>query len=106
MFKRSNKYEIELYYGYEESSYGIYHAFEAVGMDDEVDSDEMEKDLAMMLDCVEENDDGKEEISNRFNYNSMFISLPESTVAQIKADAIREYLESQKKEFEYNRGLM
>ena len=93
---RSNTYEIELYYGYEESTYGIYHAFEAVGKDDEVDSDEMKKDLAMMLDCVDEDDDGKETISDRFNYNSMFIALPESTVAQIKADAIKEYLEQQK----------
>lgn len=93
--KRS-EYEIELYYGYEESTYGIYHAFEAVGKEDEVDSDKMGKELAEILDCVDEDDDGEETISDRFNYNSMFIALPESTVAQIKADAIKEYLESLK----------
>jgi hypothetical protein len=95
IMKRS-EYEIELYYGYEESTYGIYHAFEAVGKDDEVDSDKMAKGLAMMLDCIDVNDDDEEEISDRFNCNSMFIALPESTVAQIKADAIKEYLENLK----------
>lgn len=94
MINRSDKYEVELYYGYEESTYGIYHAFEAVGKDDDVDSDEMAKDLAMMLDCVEVNDDDEEEISDRFNCNSMFIALPQSVVDQIKADAIKEYLEN------------
>lgn len=97
MINRSNKYEIELFYGYEESPYGIYHAFEAVGMDDDLDSCDMEKELAQALDCIEVEDSGEEVVSDRFNYNSMFIALPQSVVDQIKADAIKEYLENQKK---------
>lgn len=97
--KRSDKYEIELYYGYEESTYGIYHAFEAVSKNDKVDSDEMARALAEDLDCIEVNDDNEEEISDRFNYNSMFIALPQSVVDQIKADAIKEYRENQKTDF-------
>lgn len=105
MIKRSD-YKVELYYGYEETDCGIYHAFEAVGIGDGVDSDEMCNDLAMSLDCLEINDYNEEVLSERFNCDSMLIALPQSVVDQIKSDAIKEYLESQKKEFGYNRGLM
>lgn len=42
--------------------------------------------------CSEVNDD-------RFDYNLMPVQLPDSLVERIKADAVKEYLESQRGEF-------
>ena len=95
MSKRSN-YEVELFYAWEESPYGTYHAFEAVGMDENADSDEMARELAAVLDCVSYSDEEGEIISDNFHCNSMFIALPQSVIDQIKADAIKEYLENSK----------
>lgn len=80
------KYEIMLYYGYENNESGIYHAFEAVGPNEDIDDDEMGAQLAGALDL--DADD------SRFAFNAMHIKLPESVVERIKADAVKEYLET------------
>lgn len=76
-------YQINLFYGYEEGECGIYHAFEAADPDAEINEDAMEKRLAEMLQ-VEPQDDS-------FNWDSMYIALPDSVVERIKNDAIMQF---------------
>ena len=84
----SDKYKVELFYGYEEHEQGIFHAFDAVMPQANVDDDAIVAKLAEQLDCTLEDD--------RFNWNSMYISLPEELVAKIKADAVKEYKDNAK----------
>ena len=85
-------YKIELFYGYEEGECGIYHAFEIA--DPEVNSDEdMQEQLANALELKSD--------SPSFTWDSMYLRLPDTLIARIKADAVKEYLagkESQKNE--------
>lgn len=78
----SENYQAELYYGFHETDTGIYHAFEAVDPAAIADSDMVAERLAELLDTTV-NDD-------RFDYNFMLISIPDSLVERIKEDAIRE----------------
>lgn len=77
-------YNVELYYGYEESESGIYHAFEAADSSNPAITDDMGRNLAEMLDISPD--------SENFNWDHMPIAIPDSVVAKIKADAINEYL--------------
>lgn len=77
-------YQVGLYYGFQETEDGTYHAFEATDSESVVD-DNMAERLAELLDTTV-NDD-------RFDYNLMPVRLPDSLVERIKADAIKEYLE-------------
>ena len=83
-----SKYQIELFYGFEEAECGIFHAFEAVdpdvGHDDAVIAEELAEQLDTEPDCY------------RFSCDSMYIDLPESLISRIKADAVREYIEGVK----------
>ena len=79
------QYQIELFYGYEEGECGIYHAFEAVDPAAANDEDMQEK-LANTL--------GIETDGPNFNWDIMYIRLPDTVVAKIKADAVKEYLAS------------
>jgi len=74
-------YQINLYYGYEEHECGIFHSFQAESPAAKINTDTMRKDLAAQLDL-----DADDE---RFNWNSMYINLPDSVVAKIQADTIR-----------------
>ena len=76
-------YHVMLYYGYEENECGIFHSFEAVDLNGEIDSEEMRRSLAESLDI--DHDD------NRFNFGSMEVKIPKSVVAKITADALRSY---------------
>ena len=81
----NKSYNIELVYGYEDSTCGIYHSF--IALDPEVmeGREQIEEELMEDLDCSEEDlEDGT------FNYDSMDIALPETLVAKIKADALAE----------------
>lgn len=80
-------YQIKLYYGYEESECGIYHSFRAEDPDGKVDSDEIAQCLAEQLD--------READDEQFNYNSMYIDLPQSVITKIQADAIAKYRKEQ-----------
>lgn len=80
---------ILLYYGFEDGECGIYHAFEAADPEATADDEAVADRLADMLDC-EVGDD-------RFDFKSMLIRLPDSLVERIKEEAVKEYLESQKK---------
>lgn len=79
------KYQAEIFYGYQECEDGIYHAFELTDPDTRKDEDDMAEKLADLLD-TEPSDD-------RFDYDSMYVALPESLVERIKAEAIMEYQE-------------
>lgn len=83
-----NKYQVELYYGYEEVECGIYHSFKAVDPDVGHDDAVIARELAEQLDTEPE--------CYRFSCDSMYIDLPESLIARVKADAIREYIEGVK----------
>lgn len=76
-------YQVELFYGYENSDTGIYHAFLAEDPSDQR-GEEMSDELAEMLDL--DTDD------ESFYWDSMYINLPDSLVKRIKDDAVREYL--------------
>ena len=71
-------YQIELHYGYQECEDGIYHAFEASDIEERADSREVAERLAGLLDCTPDDE--------RFNWNSMYIALPEKTVERIKQE--------------------
>lgn len=79
------KHQINLYYGYEETGQGIYHSFEAVAPDAEIDEDAMRAKLVEALDVEDE---------SRFDYDCMHINLPDSVVERIKAEGVSEYLRS------------
>ena len=71
-------YQIELHYGYQECEDGIYHAFETSDIEECADSREVAARLAGLLDCTP-NDES-------FNWNSMYVALPEKTVERIRAE--------------------
>ena len=79
------KYQIELFYGYEDGECGIWHSFEAHDPDAHIADDEVKERLAYSLDVSSDSD--------YFNYDSMYIDLPESLVKKIKDDAIKEHME-------------
>lgn len=79
------KYQIELFYGYEDGECGIWHTFEAHDPDARSDEAKIKERLADSLDISSDSVD--------FNYNSMYIDLPESVVKKIRDDAVREYVE-------------
>ncbi len=79
------KYQIELFYGYEDGECGIWHSFESHDPDAQTDGDEVKERLADSLDISSDSVD--------FNYDSMYIDLPESLVKKIKDDAVKEYME-------------
>lgn len=79
------KYQIELFYGYEEGECGIYHAFEATDPDAEKNDTLIAMDLAEQLDCEYESD--------RFDCNSMYIDLPETLIARIEENAVKAFCE-------------
>lgn len=85
----ANRYQVELYYGFENGENGVYHAIEAVDPDACVDDDTMK---ASLLEALELEPD-----CPYFNYDSMYVALPDSVVERIKADAVREYLAQQEK---------
>lgn len=77
-------YQIELHYGYQECEDGIYHAFEASDIEDRVDCQEVAERLAGLLDCTPEDE--------HFNWNSMYIALPDKTVERIKQEGRSEMM--------------
>ena len=79
------KYQIELFYGWEDGECGVYHAFKATDPDVEKDDDKIAMDLAEQLD--------REYDDDRFDCNSMYVDLPESLIKRIQEDAVREHCE-------------
>jgi hypothetical protein len=77
-------YQIELHYGYQECEDGIYHAFETSDIEECADSRDIAARLAGLLDCTP--NDGS------FNWNSMYIALPEKTVERIKQEGRSEMM--------------
>lgn len=83
------KYQAELFYGYQECESGIYHSFELVDPDAHTDVFAASERLAELLDTKPGSPD--------FNFDTMYVALPESLVERIKTDAVREYLEKRSK---------
>lgn len=79
-------YHTVLYYGFQETESGIYHAFEATDPRAAGSDADVAERLAELLDTSADDD--------RFNYNFMSIRLPDSLVEQIKADGIQEQKKS------------
>lgn len=77
------KYQIELFYGYQECECGIYHAFEAMGLGEQKDSDKIAVALAQLLDTTPDDEN--------FNWGNMLIALPAGVVEEIQADALAKY---------------
>ena len=74
-------YQIKLCYGYEQNEDGsIFHAFEAISTDECPVEKEVSKSLRETLEAAEDD----------FDWDWMFISLPEQTVRQIRGDALEE----------------
>lgn len=79
------KHQIELYYGWEESECGMFHAFFAGDSESQnLDAETAATRLADMLDISADN--------KNFNWNHMSISIPEAVVEKIKAEGVEEYL--------------
>lgn len=72
-------YEVELCYAWQETEEGVYHAFEVVDTEQSVDYDTVTEKLAGLLDTAPDDE--------RFHWNSMRISIPESVINRIQADA-------------------
>lgn len=77
-------YQVQLYYGFQETEDGIYHAFEATDPEGAPD-DKVPERLAELLDTTTSDD--------RFDYNLMPIRLPDSLVDRIRNEAVQEYME-------------
>ena len=75
---------INLYYGYRETTSGIYHTFAATDIDDKISPDVIGGELADELNCDRNDPD------SGFNWNSMAIPLPEKTVERIKREGCME----------------
>ena len=77
-------YRVDLYYGYEESSYGVSMEFVAVDPKVGADSDEIADGFAEALDVAKDD--------SHFNYDRCSLELPNSLVTRIQEDAIKDYL--------------
>lgn len=73
------QYEVELCYAWQETEDGIFHAFEVVGTRSSIDHSAIAKKLAGLLDTTPDDE--------RFDWNSMRVSLPESVVTHIQSEA-------------------
>lgn len=84
--RMAGMYQINLHYGYERSdaTYETYHAFETTDIEELTDGDEMAAKLAGLLDCEPDDED--------FDWNSMYIVLPEKTVERIKQEGRSELM--------------
>lgn len=91
-------YSIELYYGYEVTSYGTNHAFIVADPEDDVTQS---KDVGNEL--MEELDIDPDEPSEDFNYDVTTLALPKSLIKRIQAEAVEDYiLKMNQKEAESN----
>lgn len=74
--------QVKLFYGWQETENGIFHYFEAV--DPIKKGTGVERRLAESLDTNTESAD--------FNWDWMYVNLPESLIQRIKRDAVAEYI--------------
>lgn len=73
------QYEVELCYAWQETEDGIFHAFEVVDTRSSIDHNAIAKKLAGLLDTTPDDE--------RFDWNYMRVSLPESVVTHIQSEA-------------------
>lgn len=81
--RKEHRYQVKLCYGYEQNEDGsIFHAFEAI------DANDSPVDLAIdkrLLETLEAEEDD-------FDWDWMFIDLPEKTVSRIRSEALEEII--------------
>lgn len=75
---KRNSHDVKLCYAWQETEDGIYHAFELLDAEADIDHDAVAGKLAGLLGTTP--DDG------RFDWSSMPVSLPEGTVDRIRAE--------------------
>ena len=76
----AKNYQVALYYGWQETEDGTYHAFSAEDPDKLPNKQNIANELAALLDTTPED--------QRFNWNSMNIRIPDSVVAKIRAESM------------------
>jgi hypothetical protein len=79
------RYQVELFYGWEDGECGTFHSFKAVDPQVAHDDDEIAAELAEQLDRSPDDDN--------FHLDSMYIHLPESLIKRIQEEAVKEYCE-------------
>lgn len=74
-------YQVKLCYGYEQNEDGsIFHAFEAMGPDESPVDLSIDKKLCDVLEADKDN----------FDWDWLFLTLPDSIVSKIRSDAVEE----------------
>lgn len=82
------KYYAELYYGYQETEEGIFHAFNLEDLDNLPDANHAAAKLAGLLDTTTKDE--------RFNWDCMDVQLPDGLVAHIQQQAVRKAISATK----------
>lgn len=82
------KYQIALFYGYEEGESGTWHSFSAEDPECIREHGEIETELADQL--------GLEAGSDNFSCDYIFINLPDTLVERIKMHGVVEYFKKHK----------
>lgn len=81
--KEAYRYQVKLCYGYEQNEDGsIFHAFEAIGPDESPVEMSIDKKLCDVLEADEDN----------FDWDWLFVALPESIVSKIRSDALEDMM--------------
>lgn len=84
--RKQHRYQVKLCYGYEQNEDGsIFHAFEAIGPDESPVDLSIGKKLSDVLEADEDS----------FDWDWLFVDLPESVVSKIRNDAIAEFQQTE-----------
>lgn len=79
--RMAHRYQVKLCYGYEQNEDGsIFHAFEAIGPDESPVDLSIDKKLCDVLEADKDN----------FDWDWLFLALPDSIVSKIRSDAVEE----------------
>lgn len=83
---KEHRYQVKLCYGYEQNEDGsLFHAFEAIGPDESPVDMSIDKKLLDVLEADEDN----------FDWDWLFVALPDSVVSKIRSDAFEELSSAQ-----------
>lgn len=82
VLRKEHRYQVKLCYGYEQNEDGsIFHAFEAIGPDESPVDLSIDKKLSDVLEADEDS----------FDWDWLFVALPDSIVSKIRSDAEKEF---------------
>lgn len=84
--RTDHRYQVKLCYGYEQNEDGsIFHAFEAIGPDESPADMSIDKKLCDVLEADQDN----------FDWDWLFLALPDSIVSKIRRDAFEDFAMTQ-----------